>query len=45
VAIILIALGIFLLYLGIPASILPPVISGIGFILIGLVWLSPGKGR
>ncbi|EHQ40967.1 hypothetical protein [Myroides odoratus] len=38
-AIIVILLGIYMIYLGIKASMQPPLITGIGFILIGVLFL------
>lgn len=41
--ILLLILGIYLLYLGLPAEMQPPIVSGIGFMIIGIVWLLPAK--
>lgn len=40
IAIILLLLGIYMIYLGIKASMQPPLITGIGFILIGFLFLN-----
>ena len=42
-AVIVILLGAYLLYLGIPKSMQPPIVSGIAFIVIGAVWLLDGR--
>ena len=38
--IILFVLAIAILYVGITKTLLPPIITGIGFIVIGIVYLS-----
>lgn len=43
VAVIVLLLGAYLLYLGIPQGMQPPIVSGIAFILIGAVWLLDGR--
>ncbi len=46
VAIILMILGAYMIYLSMPGdgSIMrPPMVSGLAFILIGVVWLSPNR--
>lgn len=40
--VLLILLGIYMIYLGMKASILPPVITGIGFGVIALIFLVTG---
>jgi len=40
IAIIVILLGIYMIFLGIKANMQPPLITGIGFILIGFLFLS-----
>ncbi|QNR22817.1 hypothetical protein [Croceimicrobium hydrocarbonivorans] len=43
-SIILLILGIYMIYLSIPSEgviMRPPMVSGVAFILIGLVWLNP----
>ncbi len=40
----LILLGIFMVYLGVNASILPPTITGIGFFAIAAVFLLEKSG-
>jgi hypothetical protein len=42
-AALIIILGLYMLYLGIPSNMRPPMVTGVGFILIGLVWLFPNK--
>tara|TARA_R110002096_G_C14021968_1_gene670139 strand:- start:262 stop:414 length:153 start_codon:yes stop_codon:yes gene_type:complete len=45
-AVVLLVLGIYMLYLGgvkAPKLMLPPVISGIGFILIAIVFITEKK--
>lgn len=42
--IVVILLGIYMLYLGIPKSMQPPIVSGIAFIIIGGVWLLDKRG-
>ncbi len=46
VALILIILGVYMIYLGfLPEKIMrPPLVTGVGFILIGAVFLSPRSG-
>jgi len=39
VAYLLIVLGVFMIYLGVHSSILPPAVTGVGFIAIALVFL------
>lgn len=41
--IILIILGIYMLYLGIPTNMRPPMVTGVGFIVIGAVFLVPRR--
>lgn len=44
IAIVLLILGGYMIYLSMPgggAIMRPPMVSGIAFILIGLVWLNP----
>ncbi|MCR9155004.1 MAG: hypothetical protein NXI09_12920 [Bacteroidetes bacterium] len=44
VAIILLILGAYMIYLSMPEGgniMRPPMVSGIAFILIGIVWVSP----
>lgn len=41
--VILIILGAYMLYLGIPASMRPPIVTGVGFLIIGAVWLFDRK--
>jgi uncharacterized membrane protein len=46
VAIILMILGAYMIYLSMPGDgsiIRPPMVSGLAFILIGVVWLSPNR--
>lgn len=38
-AIVVILLGIYMIFLGVKASMQPPLITGIGFILIGVLFL------
>lgn len=42
-AVILAALGIYMIYLGQKAGIQPPTITGIGFIVIAAIFLLPNK--
>lgn len=42
-AVILAALGVYMIYLGQKSGIQPPTITGIGFILIALIFLLPAK--
>lgn len=42
-AIIIILLGIYMIFLGIKSNMQPPLVTGIGFILIGLLFLSGKK--
>ena len=43
VAILLILIAIAMIYLGVNAGILPPTLTGVGFILIAVVLLTEGK--
>lgn len=46
VAIILMILGAYMIYLSMPGDgniMRPPMVSGLAFILIGVVWLSPNR--
>ena len=42
-AILIILLGIYMIFLGIKSNMQPPLITGIGFILIGFLFLSGKK--
>jgi|GEM_PF-1364772 len=46
-AIILLILGGYMIYLSLPNEahdlMRPPMVSGVAFLLIGLVWLSPNR--
>ena len=42
-AVIVLMLGAYLLYLGIPQGMQPPIVSGIAFFVIGAVWLLDGR--
>lgn len=44
IGVLLLILGIYMLYLGIPAGLRPPMVTGVGFLLIGIAFLYPGKG-
>jgi len=41
--IILVILGVYMLYLGIPANMRPPMVTGVGFLVIGAVFLAPSR--
>lgn len=46
VAILLLVLGAYMIYLSMPGEGViqrPPMVSGLAFILIGVVWLSPSR--
>ena len=42
-AIILVLLGIFMLYFGLTKSVTPPAVTGVGFLVIALVFLAEKK--
>lgn len=42
IGLLLIALGGYMIYLGTSADMLPPTLTGVGFILIALVFLKDG---
>lgn len=39
----MIVLGIYMLYLGIPEGMRPPMVTGVGFLIIGAVFLVPPR--
>ena len=43
IAIILILLGLFMLYFGIANSMIPPAVTGVGFLFIALGFYRDGK--
>lgn len=43
ILILLLATAIFMIYLGVKADMLPPTLTGIGFILIGILFLMHKK--
>ena len=42
-AVVLAALGVYMIYLGQKAGIQPPTVTGIGFIVIAAIFLLPNK--
>ena len=42
-AILLIVLGLVMLFLGYQLTALPPALTGVGFVIIAIVFLNPGK--